>query len=283
MSVDERSQMDFVSRQHLWFGRMHFSRRTLPGVAVVGHAIACVTVNLVGAQNGFWVIALVFAQHSLLYLWAGLGRGRWVPRLAIAYGVSVLAWSVPAIVRSAADAVQILAAQCVGVAVLMVVVVVPLAVARSRGFRLELLARESLPYGRAFQTSVRTMLLVTAVVAGLLAFGASVDDGSYMRAGLHTSATTMAKVLMIIGLPTLFLSSALLSVWTTLSAGTVPSRMVVGGAALAAGGAFLPYCLHGDAISYGFWAGLPVLTFLITSVTLLFFRVAGYRFMRTAC
>lgn len=55
------------------------------------------------------------------------------------------------------------------------------------------------------------------------------------------------------------------------------------GAALAAEGTFLPYCLHGDAISYVFWAGLPVLTFLITSVTLLAFRFAGCLFMRTAC
>ncbi|GEM_PF-1907185 len=262
---------------------MHFSRRTLQGVVIAAHVIAYATVNLVGAQNGFWVLGLVLAQHSLLYLWAGLGRGRWVPRLAVAYGVSVLAWSVPAIVRIAAGAVQILAAQCVGVTVLMVVVVVPLAVARSRGFRLELLARESLPEGRAFQTSVRAMLIVTAVVASLLAFGASVDDASYVRAGRHVSVSGTAIVLMLLGTPTLFLSSALLSVWATLSTGTVPSRMVVGGAALAAGGAFLPYCLHGDATSYVFWAGLPVLTFLITSVTLLAFRFAGYRFTQATC
>lgn len=80
----------------------------------------------------------------------------------------------------------------------------------------------------------------------------------------------------------LFLASALLSVWAVLSTGTVFGRMIVGALAIAAGGAFLPYCHHSHATTYAYWASLPLLAFLITSSTLLPFRAAGYRFLRGA-
>jgi len=163
----------------------------------------------------------------------------------------------------------------------MTIVVVPLAVARARGFWLQRFSKQDLPEARGFQTSIRSMLIATVVVACLLAFGASVCDANYMwEGGRTTSLAALSTAVMLVGLPTLFLSSAALSVWATLSAGAVRSRMVVGGAVLAAGGAFLPYVLNGDAVSYAYWAGLPLLTFLITSFTLLAFRWAGYRFVR---
>ncbi len=56
--------------------------------------------------------------------------------------------------------------------------------------------------------------------------------------------------------------------------------MVVATVTLAAGGTFLPYCLNGDTGSFFFWASHPPLVFLITSITLLAFRSAGYRFVR---
>jgi len=73
--------------------------RNLLYVVVAAHLAAHVVVGVSrsGTQGEFHMLALLLAEHSLLYLWAGLGTGRWLPRLAIAFGISVLAWSVPGV------------------------------------------------------------------------------------------------------------------------------------------------------------------------------------------
>ncbi len=231
-------------------------------------------------------LALILAQHSLLYIWAGLGTGGWRRRLAIVYGVSALAWALPAILRGSPFA-AILPVMALNSAIFMAIFVTPFAVARARGFRLHWFSKHNLPPTKAFQISIRGMLIVMVVVACLLAIGRSVKSSGTMRGANVTydmdaidSSRLRSHAVMIVGLPTLFLSSAMLSVWATLSAGAVASRMVVSGIALASGGTFLPCCHNSDAYSYLYWASLPLLSFLITSFTLLPVRLAGYRFMR---
>lgn len=254
------------------------------GACAAANALVDQTTNQsVLAEYG---IALILAQHSLLYIWAGLGIGGWRRRLAIVYGVSVLAWTLIAILDGSPFA-AILPVMAFNSAIMMVIFVTPFAVARARGFRLHWFSKQNLPPAKAFQMSIRGMLIVMVVVACLLAIGRSVKSSSTMRGtsvtyGMDTTDTSRLKsqAVMIVGLPTLFLSSAMLSVWATLSVGTVASRMVVSGLALAAGGTFLPFCHISDAYSYLYWASLPLLTFLITSFTLLPFRLAGHRFVR---
>lgn len=231
-------------------------------------------------------IALIVAQHSLLYIWAGLGTGGWRLRLAIVYGVSVFAWTLIAILDGSPFA-AILPVMAFNSAIAMAIFVTPFANARARGLRLQQFSKENLPPAKAFQISIRGMLIMMVVVACLLAIGRSVKSSGTMHGdsvtyvtGATDSSQLKSEAVMIVGFPTLFLSSAMLSVWATLSAGTVASRMVVSGIALAAGGTFLPCCHNSDAYSYLYWASLPLLTFLITSFTLLPFRVAGYRFVR---
>ncbi len=249
------------------------------GFVMLAHLASYAVVNMISVSpDEVWMIALLLAEHSLLYIWAGSGTGRWLPRLAVAYGVSVLMWSLPAVLRGIPLG-WVLAFHCTSVAMLMATVIAPLAVARANGFRLQRFCREGLPEAKAFQISIRAMLVLTVVVACLLAFATSLDDSSHMR-GRTTSLAGQSHAVMMVTLPILFLGSAMLSVWASLSAGAVCSRILVGSATLVAGGAFLPFALNGDAASYGLWVGLPLLTFLITSATLLVFRSIGYRFVR---
>ena len=250
-------------------------------VHIAAYVAAAVFGNRLPSQSVLYVtfLALFLAQQSLLYIWAGLGTGDWRRRLATAYGVSVLLWALPGIVRGEPFALLLLV-MAFNSAIVMAIFVTPFAVARAWGFRLQRFSRQNLPTATGFQISVRGMLIVTLVVACLLALGASIGDTSVMGGNEVTDETGEAIAFMLVCLPTLLVSSALVSVWATLSAGTVASRMVVGGLALATGGTFLPYSLNGDATTYAYWASLPPLTFLITSSTLLPFRSAGYRFLR---
>ncbi|MHB8898434.1 MAG: hypothetical protein ACYC6Y_06780 [Thermoguttaceae bacterium] len=255
--------------------------RSLPCIAIALHVAVYATFHLFHSvfQNVFPLVALFLAQYSLLFIWGGLGTGRWRPRLVAVYGLAVLTYAVPLIVRF--GYLVLIAWSAVSMAVWMAAIIVPLAIARTYGFGLQRFGEQDLPKGKAFQTSLRALLIVTVVVACLLAFGATVGDGSRMReGGRSTSPGSLSTAVMLIGMPTVLLSSALLSVWAALSAGTVLSRMVAAIAALAAGGAFLPYCLHGDTGSFIAWAAMPPLNFLIICLTLLAFRSSGYRFVR---
>jgi hypothetical protein len=262
--------------------RMLKDQRYLPYAVVAAHLAAYAVVRVVSVpnQDNLPLIALPLAQHALLYSWAGLGTGRWMPRLGITYGVSVFLWSLPSILKGIPLAWTV-PTQAVGTAVLMAIVVVPLAVARTRGFRLQRLAGPKDPAPGGLQITIRSMLIVTAIVACLLALGSNLDASLAMRGSHFIGAPTgFAEALAFAWVPLLFTGSAMLSVWASLSAGTTWSRMVVAIAILTAAGAFGPYAFDGDRSSYGFWITLPLLTFFVTSLTLLVFRLAGYRFMR---
>ncbi len=161
---------------------------------------------------------------------------------------------------------------------LLPIYVAPLAIVRSGGRRLQQFCQDDIPSSKPFQMSLRAILLTTLVVACLLAFGASIDTVAVMRANETIGTSPISNVLMLVGLPTLFIASALLSIWAALSPGEPISRLAVGLTAVAAGGAFLPYCHKGDARAYAFWCGLTVSLFLVISISLLAFRGAGYRF-----
>ncbi len=257
-------------------------QRYLPYAVVAAHLAVYAVVRVVSVpnQDSPHLIALPLAQHALLYLWGGLGTGRWLLRLAIAYGTSALLWILPLTMKGLPLAWTV-PTQAVGTAVLMAIVVVPLAVARTRGFRLQRLAEQTTPEAGGFQMTIRSMLIVTAVAACFLALGSNLDASMAMR-GSHIigNPTGFSEALAFAWVPLLFTGSAMLSVWVSLSAGTTWSRMVVAIAILTAAGAFGPYAFDGDRSSYGFWITLPLLTFFVTSLTLLAFRLAGYRLMR---
>lgn len=219
------------------------------------------------------------AQLVLLCLWAGLGTGRWAPRLIAAYVGLVLLTSLPEIVRG-----QFLATNAMSSAIVMAVFLTPLAIVRKRGFTLRRFDPHEVPKRGGLQTTIRGMLIVTVVVACLLGLGAIVGDGVTMHLnGVSYGVSgprSGVKIVMLASLTTLFVGTGMLSIWSTLSAGTVCSRMVVSAAALAAGAAFMPYAFNGDAASYAYWSGLVLLMFLITAFTLLPFRWVGYRFVR---
>lgn len=248
-------------------------------VHIAAYGAACAFADqMTGASFvSVFFLSLIFAQQSLLCLWAGLGAGSWRFRLIAAYALSVLIWSLPGVVDSG-FAGWYLAVTGFNVAVLMAIILAPLAVMRAWGFHLHRFSNQDLPAPRRFQFSVRAMLLATVVVACLLAFGASTGDIGEMHGNSVTGMKWQSTAIMFAALPILLLASALISVWAALSTGTVAVRMIVGALAIAAGGAFLPYCHHADAVSYAFWASLTLLTFLITSSTLLAFRTVGYRF-----
>ena len=259
--------------------------RKLQHFVIVVHIVAYGAVCAFAGQNtnspfvSLLLPTLFFTQHSLLYLWAGLGGGSWRFRLMVAYALSVLAWSLPGVVDNGFASWD-LAVASFYVAVLMPIIVIPLAVIRAWGFRLQRFTRSDLPELRGFQFSIRGMLLLTVVVACLLAFGANTGDIGEMHENTVTAPKWQSTAIMFVSLPILLLASSLLSVWAALSTGTVFGRTTVGALAIAAGGAFLPYCHHSDAASCAFWASLTLIAFLITSSTLLAFRAAGYRFLR---
>ena len=248
---------------------------------VLGHLVAYFVAGVVCSsyQRGFLVAALLLSEQALLFIWAGVGTGRPLRRLAIVYGLCVFAWSLPAFLQERTVGWYLLGF-CTVVAALLFCHLVPLAIARARGFHLWCFGEHDCPTGRAFQISLRTMLLVTVIVACLLAFGASIGDEVVMRGSRTFGTSAISWTLMLVGVPTLLTWLALLSVWAVLSAGEPISRIVVGTATVAAGGAFLPYCLSGDAQAYAFCSGLVVSLFLIVSVSLFPFRTAGYRFLR---
>ena len=259
--------------------------RKLQHFVIVVHIVAYGAVRAFAGQvtgSSFVSVffpSLIFAQQSLLCLWAGLGAGSWRFRLMAAYILSVLIWSLPGVIDSG-FAGGYLAVASFTAGLLMAIIVASLAVMRGWGFRLQRFSEQHLPERWEFQFSIRGMLLLTVVVACLLAFGASTGNIGEMHGNSVTGMKWQSTAIMFVGLPILLLASTLLSVWAVLSTGTVAARMVVGAVTIAAGGAFLPYCHHGDAVSYAFWASLTLLTFLITSSTLLAFRAAGYRFLR---
>ena len=251
------------------------------GYVVLGHLAAYFLGGAVvtSYQRDFLATTLLLSEQALLFIWAGVGTGRWLPRLAIAYGLCAFGWYLLVFLQGR-PVVWYMIACCVMVAFLLSCHLAPLVFARTRGFHLWRFGENNCPMGRAFRISLRTLPLVTVIAASLLAFGASIGDEVVMRGSRTFGSSAISRTLLLVGLPTLLTSSALLSVWAVFSAGEPISRIVVGTATVAAGGAFLPYCLSGDARAYAFWCGLAVSLFLIVSASLFPFRVAGYRFMQ---
>ncbi len=231
----------------------------------------------------------LLSQQALLFIWGGLATRRWPPSLLIAYVLACGMWMLPTLVGHHL-AIGGLAGQGVATAVMMMCVVVPLRIARARGYRLQRFRREELPQGTGFQITIRGLLLVTALVAGMLAIGQIVEVGGVEMSGASfiyagppngSSWNVVTPVVLIAGVLLLFAASAVLGVWASLSTGTVWSRMLVHGLTLVGAGAFLPYLFHGDFFSYCFWGALPLASFLVVSLTLLTFRAVGYRFLRS--
>ena len=249
---------------------------------VLGHLAAYPVAVAVDAHwRDFLVPVLLLSEQALLIIWAGVGTGRWVPRLVIVYCLCVFCLSLPAVLR-AVPATRFLPVHCAAVGALLLSNVVPLAVARSRGFRLRRISQDSLVDAKPFQFTVRAMLLITAGVACLLALRSNIHSEIALRQGNRPIGTLgISMAFLLFGIPALLTWAALLSVWASLSAGKLTSRALVGTVAAAAGGAFLPYCLKGGAHSYAHWSGLTVSLFLVISVSLLAFRAAGYRFVWT--
>ncbi|MFC1596876.1 hypothetical protein ACFL5Q_02910 [Planctomycetota bacterium] len=114
------------------------------------------------------VLGFFWAELGLLAVWAGLGRGRWIPRLGVIWVLLCLA-AAGSLVRVWWNAGWSNFAMLLGMISLMMPlmlspIVITLAVVRRRGWRLAWFPA-SPPVGGALQFSVRHMIALTAVVA----------------------------------------------------------------------------------------------------------------------
>lgn len=275
---------------------MRLLRRYLVLATILVHFVVCYVLSVVMVSGqaigpvGIVAFGVVLAQFTLLSIWAGLGTARWYLRLPMAYLGACLVYNE---IMFFFDRLTVLLIPQLffwpaGPAILLGFVFFPLLLARDSGFRLLLFADEPAPHGTSFQMSIRGMLVITAVLAAMLAAGNDMDGHLlpdtpamlWQHALGNIPIWDKQGVLVVATSLSLFVGGSLLSVWACLSLGSVGIRLVVGGATCLSLGALLAYYLHGSLWTYLGGCFLGALLFGVTSSTLLAFRWYGYRFSR---
>lgn len=235
------------------------------------------------AVNG----AVLVSELGLLSVWAGLGRGRWLPRVAVSGTLSLamvcisMSWRIG--VSGWMTLIELLWVGSVAILMMMVPVVLALAVVRRLGWRLVLFSSEPPPGGPPLRFSVRHLLALTAVAAGFLSAAYYVRPLATFEqhALLSPRGTSAWRIVVVPGVILLsFLAAPLLAVWACLGVGRPGLRLLVAGFFTLALGSLPGYCFGGDFADYARLAGTTVLQLAIIAASLLVFRAVGYRLVR---
>ena len=233
-----------------------------------------------------WPVFL--SQLGLLSIWAGLGRRRWFPSLALIglLSFAVISVQIPSAFR-AADQARLASLLWVSsllvVSTMMFPVVLSLTVARRLGWRLVLFLPGPPPAGAPLRFSVWHLLALTAVAAGFLSAAHYVRAlATFEEQSLASPAGTSAFGAGV-GLSVILVSllvAPLLAVWGCLGAGRPGLRLLAASFCCLAIGSLSVYCLGGDAGDYALVAGTTLLQLAIVAASLLVFRAVGYRVIR---
>ena len=232
--------------------------------------------------------AVFLSELGLLSIWAGLGRRRWFPSLALIglLSFAVISVQIPSAFR-AADQARLASllwmSSLLAVSTMIFPVVLSLTVARRLGWRLVLFSPGPPPAGAPLRFSIRHLLGLTAVVAGFLSAAyylrapATFEEQS-LASPAGTSPFGLGVVLGII--PLSLLVTPLLGVWACLGVGRPGLRLLVAGFFSVALGSLPGYCFGGHVADYALVAGTTLLQLAIVAASLLVFRAVGYRLVR---
>jgi hypothetical protein len=231
--------------------------------------------------------APLVSQLGLLSVWAGLGRGRWLHRLAAVgaacfAGVAILTAS-RSVIWGRITFVEVLFVVSGIILVMVFPVVVVLAVVRRLGWRLVLFSSRPPPPGTPLRFSVRHLLALTAVAAGFLSAGYYARPlATFEQNALWVSPGTSAWVYVAVTAVGLlsFLAAPLLAVWACLGVGRPGLRLLIAGFFCLALSSLRGYYFGGAIADYALLAGAAVLHLAIIAATLLVFRAVGYRLVR---
>ena len=219
-------------------------------------------------------------QFGLLSTWAGLGTGRWFPRLLRAYLLICLLVTAPLLWHLSGKQplleVANLVPLCLMVIPMMAAIVVPLAIVRRLGRRLELLSPP--PEGEILQFSIRHLLVLTAVLAVLLTISHYVRPfATFEDSHLVSPAAGVVAVMAVF----LVLSTAvpLVAIWACLGLGKPGLRLVVAGICCLVLGMLPIYYFGGTALDCISRGGANLGQLAIIAGSLLVFRACGYRFV----
>ena len=270
-------------------------RRRVVALLVLVHLVVftgCVLWNRLTGPQAWAEPAVTWAvflsELGLLSIWAGLGRRRWFPSLALIglLSLAVISVQVPSAFE-AADQARLASLLWVSsllvVSTMMFPVVLSLTVARRLGWRLVLFSPGPPPAGAPLRFSVWHLLALTALAAGCLSAAhyvrplATFEEHSRVSPA-GTSPFGLGVVLGVI--PLSLWVTPLLAVWGCLGAGRPGLRLLVVAFFCVALGSLPGYCFGGHVTDYALVAGTTVLQLAIVAASLLVFRAVGYRVIR---
>ena len=223
-------------------------------------------------------------QLGLLSIWAGLGTGRWFPRLVRAYLLACLVATAPMLGLISGNLLQTVAnlvmLSQMSVLPMMTAVVVPLAILRRLGRQLVPLSPP--PEGKVWQFSILYLMIITAVLAVLLTVGhylrpfATFEEGSLLSP-FDTSRLGFIAVVAVLLTPSLVMP--FLAIWACLGVGKPGLRLVVAGTCCVVLGMMPVYYFEGTLFDCITWGGGNLGQLAIIAGSLLVFRACGYRFV----
>lgn len=269
-------------------------RRSWISLLILAHLVCLVGVAAWNSPRGTGqfsardavVFGFFWGELGLLAVWAGLGRGQWIPRLAVIWGLVCLVTVAP-LIRTWWNDIWwsfaiLLATLAVTVPLMLSPIVLTLAVVRRRGCRLVWFPTPP-PAGGALQFSVRHMIALTAVVAVVMSaayyarpLAVFEKDGLVSPGGISTGASLVVMAVVISS----FLAAPLLAVWACLGMGRPGARLLVAGCFSLALGLLPGYCFGGQVSDYAVFGGGTVLQLAVIAGSLLLFRAVGYRVVR---
>ena len=233
------------------------------------------------------LLGVSLSQLGLLAVWAGLGRGSWILRLAAVGVLASAVISIPIIFGSRisgwTSVFELLVTDLLAILVIMVPIVLCLGVVRRRRWKLVLLSPGLPPSGKDLRFSLRHLLALTALAAGVLSAGYYARPlGRFEQHALVSPAGVSPWSFLVVPavLVLSFMAAPLLAVWACLGVGRPGLRLFVAGFFCLGLGSLPGYCFGGDVADYALLAGGTLLQLAIIAGSLLVFREVGYRLVR---
>jgi len=227
------------------------------GLHTIRRMIAGFPIHTVG------LFALVFADTGLIGFWGGLSTARFKWRLPAVY---VAAMHLAAVLQQKFSAFIMIALTSVSI----LVILSRLRNSRKR-LRLAHLANES-SLKEGFQFTIRQLLVITAVVAVVLAIGRGVR---------MITATQWGDALAVVIYTPCFILVELAMLWAALGIGSPTPRLAIVVPTSFAVGAVPAYYLegvgHANWQRFVYWSTVVGLQAIITAASLLVVRTCGLR------
>ncbi|HVX14433.1 MAG TPA: hypothetical protein VHC22_24820 [Pirellulales bacterium] len=245
---------------------------------VVAHFVAFL-IGCVSAFHRNWpdvriiiFMALLFAEASLLGIWAAFGQARGMVRMSLVITALFSCWASVVIAQpygvDASEAVGYLLVFSLPCAIVFLV----LRGLRRGRRRLTLRRAWELPTREGFQFSIRHLLLATTSVAVVLTLGKATS-------GWRPDDRWIETLLVVAIVPPCFVLVGLATLWAALGLNRPLPRLSVVAASALLVGLVPPFCVPSDhnARAFVVWSALTGTTVFISGGSLLVVRSAGWR------